>query len=280
MASPEMLPQRDAMLPSYLHSSKTTGLLPVGAPAGGQFHARVLHAGVTAPAAPVLVLVIAVVDGAQMIERVVVGNNARVAIPVRVGLVLHKVELVGQRPPHIAERAEARNHVAQIAIVHLGRHRLIAPLVVGMKQNQVSLHADAPQFQNQTVEMLKVRRIEGGVVVRFAVARKRIHGRLFAIVLIPLGEQAHAHLVERRCGQRLDGLPLRLLRLKGPRIASGAALDIGRAVRIAEMKLVAHRNRSAIACLGATHSNEPDFAVQAPPGCSSSSRSTSPVRRA
>ena len=145
MASPEMLPQRDAILPSYLHSSKTTGLPPVGAPLRAELHARVLHAGVGAPAATVFVLVAAVVNRAEVIEGVVIGENASVAIPIGVGFRLQQVVFVGQRPPHVAISAEARNDVAQIAVVDLGGHRLIAPLVVGMEEDEIGLDADAAQ---------------------------------------------------------------------------------------------------------------------------------------
>ena len=127
---------------------------------------------------------------------------------------------------------------------------MIAPLVVGMEEDEIGLNSDAAQLEDQAVEMLEVSGIEGRVIIRLAVAWKRIHGRLFAIVLVPLGKEAHAQLVEGRGGERLDGLALRGFGLKGPRVAGGAAFDIGRAIRIAEMVAVANRNRTTISTPG------------------------------
>ena len=47
-------------------------------------------------------------------------------------------------------------------------------------------------------------------------------------------------LLNGEVAQRLDSLLLRFLGLKRPRITSGAALNIGSAVRVAKMELVAH----------------------------------------
>src|ERR1017187_550331 len=124
------------------------GLGPVGAPSGGHLHARILHAGVSAPDAAVLILITAVVDGAEVIERIPLSNDACVAIPVRAGFTLHQVELVCQRPPDIAESAEARDDISEIAVVNLCGHGLIAPFVIRMKQDEVNLNADAAKVED------------------------------------------------------------------------------------------------------------------------------------
>ena len=131
-----------------------------------------------------------------------------------------------------------------------------------MEEDEVGLDANAAQFKNQAVEVLEVGGIEGGVVVGFAVARERIHGRLFAIVLIPLGEEAHAELVERGRGESLDGLALGFFGLEGPRVAGGAALDEGCAVRIAKVEAVADGDGAAVGVLRRDALERSGFAVE------------------
>src|SRR5208337_1187362 len=224
-------------------------LAPVAAPLRAQLQTRILDAGMRAPSAAVLILIAAVVDGAQMAEGVVLAENSRIAIPIGCGLGLQQIEFVGQRPPHIPVRAETRNHVAEIAVVDCSGHRLVAPLVVGMKKDQIGLDADAAQCKDEAVEMLEVGDIEGGVVIYLTAAREGILRRFLAIVLVPLGEQTHAELIEWRSRKRFESLALRVFRLKGPRVTGRSAFDVRRAVSIGEVKAIAHGDGAAITVL-------------------------------
>ena len=55
--------------------------------------------------------------------------------------VAHEIELVGQRPPDVAERAQPGDAVAQVAVVLLVTHEGKAPAVVGVPEDLVRIDA-------------------------------------------------------------------------------------------------------------------------------------------
>ena len=63
--------------------------------------------------------------------------------------------------------AEAGDHVAQVAVVGLGRHAVeapVAPLVVGVEQDQVGLDAQVAELADALLEVAEERGVEPGVV--------------------------------------------------------------------------------------------------------------------
>src|SRR5437870_5951194 len=105
-----------------------------------------------------------------------------------------------------------------------------------MKEDQVRLDIHRTQVLNALLDMAEVLRIEAGVIVRLTLARKREARWNPVVVLVPFGEDAHAHLVEWPCLQRCQRLPLALFGLVHPGIAGGATRKIWYAVGIAEVK--------------------------------------------
>ena len=87
--------------------------------------------------------------------RIVGRDDFAEALEVGLGLLLHEIALVGQRPPDVAERREPRDDVAQIRVVRRGGHAVETPVarVVGMKQDQVRLDAELLQVEDAPLEV-------------------------------------------------------------------------------------------------------------------------------
>src|SRR6185503_6339192 len=98
------------------------------------------------------------------------------ALPIVLGLVLHEIVFVGERPPDVAERGEPRDDITQVTIVLQWRHAVEAPraVVVGMQQNDVGLDTELLQIKNAALEVLKELRIEARGVKVARRAGKRI----------------------------------------------------------------------------------------------------------
>ena len=100
-------------------------------------------------------------------------------VPVGLLLLLHEVELVGQRPPDVAEGRQPGDDVAQVAVVRGGLHAVEAPvaLVVGVEQDQVGLDPQVAELADPLLEVAEERRVEAGEV---PVARRRPGERVAA----------------------------------------------------------------------------------------------------
>ncbi len=96
-------------------------------------------------------------------------------------------------------------------------------MIVGMKEDEVGLNAEGLELSDAGFEIGEEFGDEASVIVDAGSgAREGIEGRLVAIVLVPLGEDAHAQLVERRLAEGGDGLVLESGGLMGPGVAGGA----------------------------------------------------------
>ena len=82
------------------------------------------------------------------------------------------------------------------------------------------------------------------IVLALGVALEWIERRLVVIVLIALGKDAHANLVERPRSQGLQRLLLEIVRLMDPRIASCSKRKERRAIGVGKMMRVMHRDRA------------------------------------
>jgi hypothetical protein len=119
----------------------------------------------------------------------------------------HQIEFVGQRPPDVAEGAQPRDGVPQIAVVvgraHLGK----TPAVVGMPKDQVRLDPQLLQVVESAVPMPPECRVgPGEVELAVGLLDEREPFRLVPVVGVALRKDAEADLVERRSGQRLERL--------------------------------------------------------------------------
>ena len=191
-----------------------------------------------------------VVDGTRVLARIAFLHDAEEAVPVGLALRAHDVELVRHRPPDVAVRREPGHAVAQVAVVRLGRHPVEAPAaaIVGMEQDEVGLDAELHELGDARLEVAPEGGLEPLEVPRSVIAslERKVDG-LDLVVDVPLGEHAHAQLVEGGVAQGLERLLLECVALVGPGVARGADLAIGRAVRVAEVEPVGHVHRTVVA---------------------------------
>ena len=90
--------------------------------------------------------------------------------------------------------------------------------------------------------MLKEGRVEVGVLL-FEDVEPGFHLR----PRVPLGEDAHTHLVEAGGAEGSQSLFFQGFRLVIPRVAGGAERVVGSAIGIAEMPGITHPNRAMVA---------------------------------
>src|SRR5205807_488827 len=138
--------------------------------------------------------------------------------------------------PDVAEGCEARDSVAQVAVVSVGGHGGEAPAVVGVEEDEVGLDAERLEVADTLLEVLEEGGVEAGEVV-FAggVALEGIIDGLVDVISVAFGEDAHAHLIEWRGAQGGEGLLFEAVALMCPGIAGGADGDVGGAVLVGEV---------------------------------------------
>ncbi len=192
---------------------KNDWLTPLGEPLRSLGELVGLQAGVRNERASVVVHVLRVVDGTEMLVGVDLLRQAEEPGEVGGGLGLHQVELVGQRPPDVGEGCESRHEVVEIPVIRLGGHGGKAPPIIGVKQNEISLDVEIAKLAEA---LLQVRPV-GGVEARDVAGLRQcgsgwadegVKHRLVVVVLVGLGEQAHANFVEWRDLERRERLLL------------------------------------------------------------------------
>src|SRR5215472_4330436 len=97
-----------------------------------------------------------VMNGTKVAVRVFGLNDAKEVIPVGHRLGADEVVLVGDGPPDVSECCETRDGVTKIEVVDLIRHRLVAPGVVGMKEDAVRFDACGLKLQETLLQTLEV----------------------------------------------------------------------------------------------------------------------------
>src|SRR5579883_2818999 len=203
------------------------------------------------PGLRVIIELPSIVDRAQVSERVSLLDYLEKAVP-GCWLLLHKIPLIGQRPPDIAIRCQPCNYIAQVTFVALGIHMRKAPAIVRVKENKIGFNTQTLKIADTLFEMAEEGRIEAGEIparVPF-LAQERVAWRLILVIGIVLRKHTHAHFIERcvrECAQRhlLQGLALVC-----PGVAGGADREKRRSIGVAEMKCFRHAHRAVIAGTG------------------------------
>jgi hypothetical protein len=242
-----------ALVAAFIINDRLLVLLAIS---DGAVHVGRLQAGMRHPGLGVIVNDTAVVNTAQALVRVFLLQDREKPVPVIHLFVAavspwpvgHKIELVGERPPDVAERRQPGDRITQVCIVLSVGHIGEAPAVVRMPEDEIRLDPELLQVENSAFEMVpegRVRLIEIKTAVRFVGKSEQL--RLVLVIGVALGEDTEANLVERRSGQRLQGLLLQPFRLMDPGVAGGAELVIRRTVQVAQVEGVENFDRSVIA---------------------------------
>jgi len=131
-------------------------------------HVGRLQTRVRYPWLGVIVEASAVVDAAQTLVGILLLDDGKETVPVGQRLVAavafrrfgrHQVVLVGQRPPDVAERAQARDAVTQVAVVVFAAHGRETPAVIRMPQDQIGLDPELLKIENAPLELAPERRV-------------------------------------------------------------------------------------------------------------------------
>src|SRR6516165_3283652 len=101
--------------------------------------------------------------------------------------------------------------------------------------------------------MPKVVGVKARVIVPVAFTRKRKTRRHAVVVLVPLGEDAHANLVKWTRLERSERLLLALFALVHPCVTGRSEWKVRRTVGVPEMKRIADADRTAIPSAGRDH---------------------------
>ena len=228
-----------------------------------------------------------------MVIWVVFRNQQAVALPVLRRLGGDDIVFVGQRPPHVAERAVSGDHVFQVGVAGRCIHLVHAPAVIGVHEDDVRLDAQLHQLLYAQVEALEVFHIGPGVVKAIVHLRHRLQrpvgaiglnlhkGRVQALAVaalegvgdgllpvefVELGEHAEADLVEGRLRQRVQRLLLQFHALVYPGVAGRAHRVMGRSVGVGQQGFIHHPHRAMVVahsgyCLKFPHHRRVDGAA-------------------
>ncbi len=138
-----------------------------------------LAAAVGDPWFGVVVKSLAVVDGTQVVVRVVFHECVSHLFPVIDGQVRQQIVFIGHRPPHVAVSAVARGYVFEVTQVVFHGHFGKSPAVVGVEQNQVGFDAKLHQTFDRAVMDAEKFRVEAGEVPVVALGFSGVFHKIF-----------------------------------------------------------------------------------------------------
>ncbi len=213
----------------------------------------VLDADMSDPGLCVVIQQRAVMDGSQTSVWIAGYNNLKESVPVGRCFFLHKIVLIGQRPPDIAKGRKSCDNIAKITVIRLRGHSVKTPvsLVIRVKQNQVRFNSHLTKLLNSFLKMPEKRWIKTRKIPRCRrCAFKRIQRRFIVIIGVPFGKHAEADFVERSTCQCFQRLFLESLLLMDPGIAGGSDLEIRSPVGVSKVKCIGDTDRPMIAFRG------------------------------
>ena len=157
------------------------------------------------------------------------------------GLAEQQIVLVGQGPPDVPVRSQPGHDVLQVAVILARAHRGEAPAVVGVEQDQVRLDAELLQLPDPVFQVPVELRV-GPVIVEAGSERsfEGVELRFVLVEQVGLRKNAHAHLVERPGGERVQGLLLQRVALVRPRVGRSADGQVRGAVLVGEVEGLGH----------------------------------------
>ena len=123
-----------------------------------------LDAAVGNPGQVIIVICLTVMNGSEMMVRILLTDNAGISFPVRKSLFVHQIILISQGPPYISVCGKTCQYILPVAIIILCFHHGKSPSVVWMHNNQISLNSQIHKCLNTLFNMLEMGWIESGKV--------------------------------------------------------------------------------------------------------------------
>ena len=108
---------------------------------GGTVCLRSLDTAMSDPGQVIIIIRFAVMNGSEMMVRILLTDNAGISFPVRKSLFMHQIILISQGPPYISVCGKTCQHILPVTVIILCFHHGKSPSVVWMHNNQISLNS-------------------------------------------------------------------------------------------------------------------------------------------
>ena len=123
-----------------------------------------LDAAMSDPGQVIIIIRFAVMNGSEMVIRILFADNAGISFPVRKSLLMHQIILISQGPPYISVCGKTCQHILPVAVIILCFHHGKAPSVIWVHNNQICLDSQIHKCLNTLFNMLEMGWIESGKV--------------------------------------------------------------------------------------------------------------------
>ena len=123
-----------------------------------------LDAAVGNPGQVIIVICLTVMNGSEMMVRILLTDNAGISFPIRKSLLMHQIILISQGPPYISVCGKTCQHILPVTVIILCFHHGKSPSVVWMHNNQICLNSQIHKCLNTLFNMLEMGWIESGKV--------------------------------------------------------------------------------------------------------------------
>lgn len=130
----------------------------------GHHYDDVIETAVGNPRQVIIVICLTVMNGSEMMVRILLTDNAGISFPIRKSLLMHQIILISQGPPYISVCGKTCQHILPVTVIILCFHHGESPSVVWMHNNQISLNSQIHKCLNTLFNMLEMGWIESGKV--------------------------------------------------------------------------------------------------------------------
>ena len=131
---------------------------------GGAVCLSSLDAAMGDPGQVVIIIRFAVMNGSEMMIRILLTDNASISFPVRKRFLMHQIIFISQGPPYISICGKTCQHILPVAVIILCFHHGESPSVIRMHNNQICLDSQIHKCLNTLFNMLEMGWIESGKV--------------------------------------------------------------------------------------------------------------------
>ena len=131
---------------------------------GGAVCLSSLDTAMSDPGQVIIIIRFAVMNGSEMMIRILLTDNAGISFPVRKSLFIHQIILISQGPPYISVCGKTGQHIFPVTVIILCFHHGESPSVIRMHNNQICLDSQIHKCLNTLFNMLKMGWIESGKI--------------------------------------------------------------------------------------------------------------------